>query len=352
MRVLAVTNLFPTAQNPVFGTFVASQINSLRQANVEVDTLFVDRLRHGMASYLGLRRNISERIREFCPALVHVMYGGIMADIVTRSVRDRPVVVSFCGSDLLGELLSGFARKLISTYGVLCSHRAASRAAGVVVKSRNLREALLGTTHPSKIRIIPNGVDLSVFRPLDRQECRAQLGWDLASFHILFPTNAGDPRKRKPLAQAAVQELSSHGVRAVFHELKGIPHQEVPVWLNASDAVLVTSLHEGSPNIVKEAMACNVSVVSVDVGDVRERIAGVEGCYLASPNPKNLAHKLFLVTQGPKRTNGRIKMQELSLERVAQELTNFYEELLLRWKTKTTFSVRDETKLASLPNRA
>jgi glycosyltransferase involved in cell wall biosynthesis len=109
-----------------------------------------------------------------------------------------------------------------------------------------------------------------------------------------------------------------------------VAHDEVPIWLNASDVILLTSLHEGSPNIIKEALACNLPVVSLDVGDVRERIQDVEGCYLALPEPSDLADKLSLVHEGPCRVTGRTMVQELSLERIALSLKEFYKELLTR----------------------
>jgi teichuronic acid biosynthesis glycosyltransferase TuaC len=107
-----------------------------------------------------------------------------------------------------------------------------------------------------------------------------------------------------------------------------VPHEEVPIWLNASNVVLLTSLHEGSPNVVKEALACNIPVVSVDVGDVRERIQGIEGCYLAAPEPGDLAAKLQMVHAGSCRVVSWITMQELSLKRIALQLKEFYSEVL------------------------
>ncbi len=145
-----------------------------------------------------------------------------------------------------------------------------------------------------------------------------------------------DPRKRLDLAKAAVEAANHSGVRAELHQLRGVPHEEVPTWLNASDVVLLTSLHEGSPNIVKEALACNIPVVSVDVGDVRERIQGIEGCYLAVPEPRDLAAKLQMVHAGSRRVVSRVKMQELSLERVALQLKEFYSEVLVSFEKRTT----------------
>jgi glycosyltransferase involved in cell wall biosynthesis len=114
------------------------------------------------------------------------------------------------------------------------------------------------------------------------------------------------------------------GLSTKIHQLKSVPHAEVPIWMNGSDVLLLTSLHEGSPNVVKEALACNLPVVSVDVGDVRERIHGIEGCYVAMPNPNDLASKLALVHRGDRRVASRVKMQELSLEGIALQLKKVY----------------------------
>lgn len=328
MRLLAITNIYPTPESPMSGPFVEQQIKGLREGGLDVDVLHVDRTRKGMAAYLGLARCLRHYVEEIDPDIVHAMYGGVMADIVTSLVRDRPTVVSFCGSDLLGELLSGRVRKLISAFGVLASHRAARRASGIVVKSRNLERALPANVNRRKIRIIPNGVDLELFRPLDRDACRDKLGWGPDHFHVLFPTNCGDARKRIGLARAAVEVGYRAGLNAVIHELKGVSHSEVPVWLNASDVVLLTSLHEGSPNVIKEALACNVPVVSADVGDVRERIDGIEGCFLALPEPGDLAAKLCRVESGMRRIAGRGKLQHLSLEHIAHRLKQFYFEIM------------------------
>jgi len=328
MRVLAVTNQYPTSRNPGVGTFIEQQVLGLRRIGVDVEGMHVDRCERGMRSYFTMGAELRSRIEQFQPDVVHVMYGGVMAERVTRIVKDRPIVVSFCGSDLLGEYLSGLLRRICSEYGILASHIAARRAIGIVVKSRNLEEALPATISRSKVRIIPNGIDLERFRPLNQVDCLNKLGWDSNKFHVLFPTNAGDLRKRLYLAQAAVHEANRSGLNAEIHQLRGVRHEEVPIWLNASNVVLLTSLHEGSPNIVKEALACNVPVVSVDVGDVSERVEGIEGCYIARPDADDLGTKLGLVGARGGRVAGRERMQALSLEQTAEYLQSFYYEVL------------------------
>jgi len=325
MRILAVTNIYPTFERPAAGTFVEQQIKGLKLIGLNVHLIFVDRAERGMRAYLGLGQKLRAMVAEFNPDIVHVMYGGVMADIVTRSSQSHPTVVSFCGSDLLGEACSGIPRKFIAGYGVLASHRVAKRAAGIVVKSKILQDALPANVNREKVRVIPNGVNLELFRPLDRSACRHALGWNGNGFHVLFPADAANPIKRFDLARASIEMAKRNGIPMEIHQLEGVVHNEVPVWLNASDVALLTSSHEGSPNVVKEALACDLPVVSVDVGDVRERVQDIEGCYMAAPEPRDLATKLSLVYSGTRRVAGRTKMGELSLERIALELKKLYE---------------------------
>ena len=343
-----MTNIYPTPWAPASGVFVEQQIEGLRKVGLDVDLIFVKRAQSGMSAYLGLGRQIRSKIAGFQPDLVHVMYGGVMAEVVTHVVDRVPTVVSFCGSDLLGQPLSNTVRRLIARCGVLASWRAARRACGIVTKAKNLCNALPEDVDRAKVRIIPNGVDLERFKPLDRHACRARLGWAEDAFHVLFPTNSGDPCKRPDLACASIDALSRLGVTVDMHELRGVLHKEVPVWLNASNAVLLTSRHEGSPNIIKEALACNLPVVSVDVGDVRDRVQEIEGCYLALPEPHDLATKLYMVYAGSGRSSGREKMQELSLERIALRLKRFYKEVLLSWQQKKQPHLRGSERHSSL----
>jgi teichuronic acid biosynthesis glycosyltransferase TuaC len=328
LRVVAVTNVYPSKKLPSLGSFVEQQVEGLRRLGAQVRVVLANRGEQGVFAYLGLIGQVRLAAKEFRPHVIHVMYGGVMADVVTSTFADIPVVVSFCGSDLLGENLSGSFRKLAAYYGVLSSRRAARRASGIIVKSKNLQDVLPAKVARSKVRIIPNGVDLERFRPLDRDTCRRSLAWKGNHFHVLFASSSGNPVKRPQLAKAATEELTKLGVQAEMHELRGVAHEDVPTWLNASDVLLLTSLQEGSPNIVKEALACDLPVVSVDVGDVRERIEEIAGCYLARGEPACLAQKLRIVHSGPGRVEGRIKVADLSLERIAARLAGFYREVM------------------------
>src|SRR5215510_4365049 len=114
MRILAVTNAYPTPETPASGAYIEQQIKGLKKIGLNVDVMFVNRAQSGMRCYLGLGRKVRERVTECHTDIIHVMYGGVIADKVMRNVEGLPAVVSFCGSDLLGENLSGATRKLIS----------------------------------------------------------------------------------------------------------------------------------------------------------------------------------------------------------------------------------------------
>jgi len=349
MKVLAITNTYPSPDRPYFGTFIEQQVKGLRKIGLTVDVLFADRRRDGVSVYWKLRRTVCRKIDEWSPDLVHVMYGGVMARQVTRSVASRPVIVSFCGSDLLGERLPSRLRQMMAAAGVRASRQAALRAAGVIVKSRNLFEALPQGVDSRRVRIIPNGIDLDRFKPMESQTCREKLGWDPDRFHVLFPANTGAPLKRLWLAEAAVARARENGVPAELHLLQGVPHQDVPVWMNASNVLLLTSEHEGSPNVVKEVLACDVPVVSVDVGDVSERVAGIDGCFIAAAEAVDLAGCLCRVWNGERRIQGRSRISELSLMNVAKRVSDFYAETLAGWQSRDRRDETSDTTVAASP---
>jgi glycosyltransferase involved in cell wall biosynthesis len=147
---------------------------------------------------------------------------------------------------------------------------------------------------------------------------------------VLFPADPANPLKRYSLVEGAVDLLRQEGRRVELHALHGVPNADVPLWMNASDAVVLASAREGSPNVVKESLACNVPVVSVDVGDVRERLRGVDGCYIAEATPEDIAAKLRLVLEEGSRPDAAASVAELSLERVAERLVETYRRVVER----------------------
>jgi glycosyltransferase involved in cell wall biosynthesis len=184
--------------------------------------------------------------------------------------------------------------------------------------------ALPGNVDRRKVFVIPDAVDLALFRPMDREECRDVLGWRRGICHVLM--DAREPRrKRTALARESFARAVALGVPAELHELRAVPHTDIPTWMNASDVFLFTSAQEGSPNTVKESLACNLPVVSVDVGDVKERISRVEGCHLVPPEPKEIAEAIREVWTTRRRVDGISAVGDFSIERTAARIADVYE---------------------------
>jgi teichuronic acid biosynthesis glycosyltransferase TuaC len=328
VRVLVVTNMYPAPDNPAVGVVVEQQVRSLRKLGVDVEVLHFNRTTQGPWVYRRVRRALRQAVDRVQPDVVHITYGGIMALLAARSLRDRPFIIYFRGSDLLGSREEPLPRRFTIYLGVLASRRAAPRAAGALVDSENLRSALPRGAARGNVWIVPSGIDLERFAPRDRDECRFELGWPLQSKQVLFTASPGRPEKRYHLARAAVARLRDGGCDVTLRVLDGVTHSDVPTWMNASDVVLLTSTHEGSPNAVKEALACNVPVVAVDVGDVRQRLSIVPGCFVGAPTVEDLADKLRQVLASGRRVDGRQSLSEISLARTAERLREIYQSVI------------------------
>ena len=326
MKVLAITNMYPTSAFPAHGTFVRSQVESLRPL-VDVEVLHIDRAALGRGAYFKVPAAVGRAVSAVNPDLIHVMNGGALALFSASAARHLPFVVSFCGSDLLGDPQRSWKRRASGRATVWASKVAALRADAIIAKSKQLAAKLPNIVSAKKIHIIPNGVDFDRFRPLDRAECRRRLGWREDEFQVLFTGNPASETKRFHDASAAVECIRARGVAAQLQLMRGVQHEEVPLWLNAADVLLLCSLHEGSPNIIKESLACECPVVATDVGDVAERIEAIDGCWLCQRSTQSLADGLQAVQRRGARIQSRDKIASLGLAAIAQRVVGVYREV-------------------------
>jgi teichuronic acid biosynthesis glycosyltransferase TuaC len=323
MKVLAVTNMLPTSTLPTQGTFVGSQLESLKGL-VDLQILHINRPESGRKVYSDVRSRVRQAFAEGKPDLVHVMYGGALGLLVATSVHRLPMVITFRGSDLLGDPQRSLKRRVFGRTTVLASKLAALRANAIITVSQQLADAVPAIVSRDRVHVIPNGVNVDHFRPLDSVACRRQLGWSEQDFNVLFAGAPDNETKRYSDAHAAVECLRARGVPAQLRLMRGVPPGQVPVWINAAHVMLLCSLHEGSPNIVKESLACECPVVSTRVGDVAERLAGIDGCFLSDRDAHKLADCLEAVFRRGARLNSRDKILPLAAGSIAERVVSIY----------------------------
>ncbi|WP_435181650.1 glycosyltransferase family 4 protein [Halorussus sp. AFM4] len=240
--------------------------------------------------------------------VVHANY-GLTAPAALAQVR-LPVVLSLWGTDLMGE------------YGWL-SKQCARYCDAVIVMSEEMADEL-----DQPCRVIPHGIDMDRFAPRPTDEARAELGWDSDKRHVLFPYPPSQEVKDHPRARRIVDRASDRVDADVeLQVVYGVPHAEVATYMNAADALLLTSKREGSPNSVKEALACDLPVVSTDVGDVADRLDGVSPSRV-SDDDDELAAGLADVLEDPRPCDGREAVRHIGLDRMAERIEAVYESVV------------------------
>lgn len=337
LSVLHVTPGYPTATHPHSHTFVATQVESLRALGLHCGVLA---LRGGpVGRFAGGYRQVRRALARRRFDLIHAHHSWSAA---ACGGNHTPFVLSLLGSDLWSFPWSRDGHGAVSRRANLAIARwGVRRAAAVIVKAEWMREALgpgsaRGDARQANLRdklhVVPNGVDLSRFRPAgddERAALRAELGFAPDARIIAFGADPARPRKRFPLARAAVAEAARRlrfPIELVL--VHGRAHDDVARFLRAADLLLFTSDVEGSPNIVKEAMASNLAIVSVDVGDTRERLTGVSGCRIAPDEPEALGAAVAELLSGDEPRGGREAVAPLSLELVAERVTAIYRDAL------------------------
>lgn len=318
-----VTNIYPTEMTPGRGSFVKSQVDSIRREGIQVEIEYVNAIDGRMAfprsAFRIFRRSFLDEFD-----LIHAHYGT--TGIISRMQWCKPVVVSYLGSDILGNPRSrGYGKTLPSQIVALADRTSSLAMNAVIVKSIELRSKI-----PKKenVYIIPNGVDFQLFRPMNQRMAKKELGLDPEKKYIVFPSNATWPRKCYPMAEKAVQILKNKGYRVELIPIYGKPQNLVPLYMNAGDAMVMTSLWEGSPNVVKESMACNLPVISVDVGDVSEVIGSCRGCSIVPRRAESVSAALREIIRQPFRTRGREHIRHLEIQKVARRIICIYRQIL------------------------
>lgn len=312
-----------------FVPFIEEQITALEALGVQIIRYGITG--KGIMGYLSCLPALRRAIQQHQPDLIHAHYGlsGLLANLQRRV----PVVTTYHGSDINVPAVRRFSKiaMRLSAHNIFVSQRNVTLALSP--------NGLITSRLKKRYTLLPCGVNIP--QPWGELQTQwvgqltlnqwVQEKLQLDAKHVLFAGAFDNAVKDAPLAKAAINELANEGVKVELIELKGFNRDQVNALMYNCDTLLMTSKTEGSPQVIKEAMACGCPIVSVDVGDVAERVSGVEGCYVVrTRESKDIAQALQKAIAYEGKTNGRDRILEMGLsnEQVAKQLMAIYQSLV------------------------
>ncbi len=287
--------------------FVNDQSISLIENNIEVEMFMI--VGSGILGYLGNRTKLMEKIKSFQPDILHAHYG--LSGLLCVLQNKIPVVVTFHGDDINIK-----SNRFMSYIPLLLSH------ARIYVSKRIESQVKFFNG-----QVIPCGVDFEIFKPMNKANVRAELGFGTDEKIVLFSSAFDRLEKNSSLAIAAVKIVKSTFPDVKLLELKGYSREMVAKLLNVADVALLTSIREASPQFVKEALAVNCPLVATPVGDIVETTASLPGCFITSYDPNDVADKIILALDYGK-TSTRDSVRHLDSNLIAQRIIKIYNEIL------------------------
>jgi teichuronic acid biosynthesis glycosyltransferase TuaC len=306
LRVLLVTNMYPTVEEPWYGCFVRDQVEDLRSLGVDMHVLAFDG-RRDVLGYGRTAREVRQRVAAERFDLVHAHYGLTGATALLQ--RRVPLVTTFHGSDCNGPV----------PWQRWISWVVARRSLPIFVSEEGRR--MLGRTASP---VIPAGVDTDLFKPADRRDARRALGWQEDGRYILLPGSRSQPGKRAALFDAVVSEVRKTVPEVTGVALEGFSRKQTAEVMNAVDVTLMTSEREGSPVAIRESLACKTPVVSVEVGDVPDVLAGLPGCGVFPSESPTLAQGVLRALESERDPAWRHRAERYSRRLIAERLLTVY----------------------------
>ena len=283
---------------------IKNQGESLKPFNIEIEYFTIQG--KGVKGYFNAIFKLKKHLKSNAYDVVHAHYW--ISAIVASFAGAKPMVVSLMGDDVKAYSWSKWIIYLFKYFSW----------SAIIVKSKDMYETLgLKSAY-----IIPNGINMQRFKPINQQVALNIVNWNPNKKHILFTSNPKRAEKNFTLAKKAVEYLNNPNLE--LHYLDGVANEDVPYYYNAASVVILTSLWEGSPNAIKESMACNTPIVSTVVGDAQDVIKNTEGCYTSSFDHKEFASKIQNSLDFGQKTTGRRDIDYLKSEIIAKKIIAIY----------------------------
>ena len=301
--------------------FIKSQGESLKRKGV--DLKYYPIKGKGLSGYIRNISRLRKYIIEFNPDIVHTHY-SISGWVSLFANPKKPRILSLMGSDTYGSVGKRGKGNIRSILMRIQVNFIQYFFKTIIVKSENLRKFVW---LKENVYTIPNGVNYSIFRPIEKTTARKELALPLNKKLILFIGNPKDPRKNLALVNKALQLLKEENVELITPY--PVKHFEVSKYLNACDVLVFTSFKEGSPNVIKEALACNTRIVTTPSGDILDRVKGVESVWISKFDEKDFAKKLKLALcdKGLVNSSNQVR-NEIDEDKIANSIIDIYKGLI------------------------
>ena len=320
-RVYRILYVVPNSTGSVGMIFAHKEIARIAMAGCETKTFMLATSLNPAKVWREMVR-LKRAARLYRPDIIHAHFGtltGFVSGIVAQ-ITGVPLVVTFRGSDLNPSPYDG---KLRSISQKILSHLAAFRAKTNICVSCQLKKKLWWCRW--KTKVIPSGIDLGFFKPVRKDEARRILGWGKDERIVCFNAGFSPDVKRLDIAERAVKVMKKRIGNVRFVVLRGnVEHNQVPLYLSGADCLFLTSDYEGSPDIIKEALSCNLPIVSVDVGDVKERLDGVIPSRIVARDPDAIGVAAAEIVTSGQRSNGRAQVLKISADVVRDKILGVY----------------------------
>lgn len=310
MRIVVLTNMYPSESREYFGVFVRDQVEDLRDLGVEVDVVSFDG-RKARRNYLYAAGGLRKAVRRGGVDLVHAHYGLSGAVAITQ--RRVPVVTTFHGSDCSGQVPWQSRVSWV-----------VARLSTPIFVSRHLA-VRLGVAGAA---VVPAAVDTELFRPLDREVARRSLGWSPDGRYALLLGSRANTLKRADLFDAAIDHARAAVPDLHAASLENLSRDEVVQVMNAADVTVMTSDTEGSPVTVRESLACCTPVVSVPVGDAATLLEDLPGCSIVGRDPSRIGDAVVSALDAGRSPKLRERAAQYSRPTIAARVVDVYRRVL------------------------
>jgi len=303
MRVLIVASGNSVDISP----FVKEQGNSLKDIGLDIDYFLIKG--KGASGYVKNYFTLIKLLKNNAYDIIHAHYG--LSGLLATFQSYVPLVITFHGSDVnlnrINFCLSFLASRLSDEN--IFVHESLSKKLSLFSDQTN---------------IIPCGVNLNLFKPIDKLAARDKLGLDYNYNFVLFSSSFNNKIKNATLAKTALSNIEN----TILIEMKGYSREEVHLLMNAVDILIVTSFSETGPLVVKEALACNCPIISTDVGDVKKLVKGTKNCHIVEYDAKQIEQKIRDILSSHQKSNGRAAVEHLGLEKIAADVYKLYKRVL------------------------